>query len=97
MKKTEIQKLLKADLPPADAQLQLSRAYPATGDSAGGVAIATITGLGVDRYVFSLGDCRGGFVVDEDGQIFVLPEVQPLFDTFIEEIRDMTLVEVVEA
>lgn len=97
MKKTELQKMIGTVLPAVGSQVQLSRVYPATEDGAGDVAVATITGLGASRFAFSLGDSRGGFTVEEDGRIFVLPETLPLFDTFIEEIRDMTLVEEVEA
>lgn len=90
MKKPELQALLRTDLPKAGNQVQLSRVI------AGDVAVATIVGLGADRYAFSLGGRRGDFaVVDE--RIDVTPENLPLFDTFVEEIRDMTLVEVVEA
>lgn len=96
MKKSELQALLRTDLPTDGNQVQLSRVYPATEDSAGDVAVATIVGLGADRYAFSLGERRGGFVVVDD-RISVMPENLPLFDTFVEEIRDMTLVEVVEA
>jgi hypothetical protein len=96
MKKPELQALLRTDLPKVGNQVQLSRVYPAIEDSAGDVVVATIVGLGADRYAFSLGERRGGFaVVDE--RISVAPENLPLFDTFVEEIRDMTLVEVVEA
>ena len=96
MKKTELQTLLRASLPAAGNQVELSRVYPATEDNPGDVVVATITGLEKDHYAFSLGDSRGGFMVKDD-LVSVSPENLPLFDTFIEEIRDMTLVEEVEA
>lgn len=72
-------------------QSTLSRTYSAleSGAEKDAVIVATITAVVEDRFLFSLGDRRGAFLLQDDGQVFIEPEDKPLWDTFIEEIRDM--------
>lgn len=90
MNKAELQKLLREELPLPGFQATLSRTYPAaeSGADRDEVVTATVTAVGDDRFLFSLGENRGSFLV-RSGEVVVEPEHQPLWETFLEEIRDM--------